>query len=465
MGTGSSELRIETGDVSRTSSIHFTDVMKSQESVDYDRSSELLQTFVTKLKQGNNSPMAHSIVGEYNMATKDNHVAVNEQSSASLEGVRLSKGVRDSTGSSESKRDAQSLSLNPYSLELGSRLGQGRESEVFSSVFMNRPVAVKLLRLGSTPAILAPIQSNMMASPLQHKLTSLHPVPNASPQVRQVRKVTIERKTTTAMSVRSDKFGLDAKSAMKAFSNEVALLMGLKHRNLIEFLGFGCNEGRNFIIIELATKGTLFDILSSKQPISAKLKRKLMLQTSSGMAYLHQCHPPIIHQDLKSLNLLLSDDWSIKIADFGIAQEVTHLSLLRSVWYSTQSSDTSNVTSSTFSVSNTEEGQGHGGTLQWMPPELIVAKDICLSTKIDVFSFAVVLWEVCSRKRPWNGINTRIISDSVVSGGRLPKSESWPIEVRMLIDKCWAHDPSQRPEFRSIKSELKEIRFPEDAHK
>ncbi|KAI3968754.1 hypothetical protein MKX01_028904 [Papaver californicum] len=101
------------------------------------------------------------------------------------------------------------------------------------------------------------------------------------------------------------------------------------------------------------------------------------LLQARGINYLHNCDPPVVHRDLKSSNLLVDKNWTVKVGDFG-------LSRLKHATYLT-----------------TKTGKG---TPQWMAPEVI--RNDPSDEKSDVYSFGVILWEIATRKIPWDTLNS-----------------------------------------------------------
>ena len=103
----------------------------------------------------------------------------------------------------------------------------------------------------------------------------------------------------------------------------------------------------------------------SKGEIDWEQRRNLALDTARAMNYLHERPKPILHRDLKSLNLLLDENNRVKLADFGWTKGLEN--------YMT----------------------GKIGTYQWMAPEVVSSHQY--TEKADVFSFAIILWEIASR--------------------------------------------------------------------
>ncbi|KAJ3411987.1 hypothetical protein HDV05_001416 [Chytridiales sp. JEL 0842] len=269
-------------------------------------------------------------------------------------------------------------------LVLRQRLGQGRESEVFKSSWMGITVAVKYFRYN-------PIDKD--------------------------------------------------EDTMTSFTNEAALLMSIKHPNIISFMGFGSNPPHHFLIMEFMTRGSLFDVLgNSSISLNADRKKTMLLDAANGMMYLHTSK--VVHADLKSLNLLVDEKWSVKVADFGIAREIR--------------------TNEWGEDENAGENEGmHGGTLQWMAPELLNDDTKEFTTKIDIFAFGVVMWEVATRKRPWKSVPPPQIAQSVRDGLRpAVPAEEWNKPFKQLVEKCWHQKPSSRPEFSRIVKSLQKIKVP-----
>jgi|JI6StandDraft_1071083.scaffolds.fasta_scaffold07031_10 serine/threonine protein kinase len=122
------------------------------------------------------------------------------------------------------------------------------------------------------------------------------------------------RETTVAVKL----FKIDtSESSVKDFLSECHAMEALRHPNIVLFLG-ACTKAPNFaIVLEYCSKGTLWSILQSNVELSWEDRRRFALDTARGMNYLHACEVPILHRDLKSLNLLLDESYRVKLADFG----------------------------------------------------------------------------------------------------------------------------------------------------
>ncbi|KAB5524972.1 hypothetical protein DKX38_022721 [Salix brachista] len=158
------------------------------------------------------------------------------------------------------------------------------------------------------------------------------------------------------------------------FISEVALLFRLRHPNIITFVA-ACKKPPVFCIItEYLAGGSLRKFLHQQEPHSVPLNLvlKLALDIAHGMQYLHS--QGILHRDLKSENLLLGEDMSVKVADFGIS----------------------------CLESQCGSAKGFTGTYRWMAPEMIKEKHH--TKKVDVYSFGIVLWELLTAMTPFDNM-------------------------------------------------------------
>ncbi|KAK7355606.1 hypothetical protein VNO80_14866 [Phaseolus coccineus] len=157
---------------------------------------------------------------------------------------------------------------------------------------------------------------------------------------------------------------------------EVNLLGRLRHRNIVRLLGFLYNDADVMIVYEFMHNGNLGDALHGKQ--SGRLlvdwvsRYNIALGIAEGLVYLHHdCHPPVIHRDIKSNNILLDANLEARIADFGLAKM-----MLRK-----------NETVTTIA-----------GSYGYIAPEY--GYSLKVDEKIDIYSYGVVLLELLTGRRP-----------------------------------------------------------------
>ncbi|KAM7072201.1 receptor-interacting serine/threonine-protein kinase 2 isoform 1-T1 [Acridotheres tristis] len=218
---------------------------------------------------------------------------------------------------------------------------------------------------------------------------------------------------------------------------EAEILHKVRFTYILPILGI-CNEPEFLgIVTEYMTNGSLNQLLHGKDvypDIPWCLRFRILYEIALGVNYLHNMNPPLLHHDLKTQNILLDDEFHVKIADFGMSK-----------W---------RVIS--MSQSRSESSLPEGGTIIYMPPEdYNPSQKTRASVKHDIYSYAVIIWEVMSRKQPFEEvINPLQIMYSVSQGQRLDLSEgslSMDIPHRGLIirlmESGWAQNPDERPSF------------------
>ncbi|EEF43792.1 serine/threonine/tyrosine-protein kinase HT1 isoform X1 [Ricinus communis] len=209
------------------------------------------------------------------------------------------------------------------------------------------------------------------------------------------------------------------------FKSEVALLSRLFHPNIVQFIAACKRPPVYCIITEYMSQGTLRMYLNKKEPYSLSTETilRLALDISRGMEYLHS--QGVIHRDLKSNNLLLNDEMRVKVADFGTSCLETQC----------------------------RETKGNKGTYRWMAPEMIKEKPY--TRKVDVYSFGIVLWELTTALLPFQGMTPVQAAFAVAEKNeRPPLPASCQPALAHLIKRCWAANPSKRPDFSYIVSAL-----------
>ncbi|XVF86094.1 hypothetical protein PTKIN_Ptkin18bG0013500 [Pterospermum kingtungense] len=207
----------------------------------------------------------------------------------------------------------------------------------------------------------------------------------------------------------------------KPFHQELSVLATLNHPNIVRFIGACRKPEVCCIVTEYAKGGSLRQFLEKRKsgPMPLKLTLKYALDVAKGMSYIHGLG--FIHRDLKSDNLLIAADKSIKIADFGFARIEAQNELMTP----------------------------DAGTYRWMAPELIQRKRY-YTRKVDVYSFGVVLWELITGLLPYGRMTGLEVANSVVRGGRPDIPVDCIPVLREIITTCWDSDPDVRPHFPQI---------------
>ncbi|CAL8313089.1 unnamed protein product, partial [Boreogadus saida] len=216
---------------------------------------------------------------------------------------------------------------------------------------------------------------------------------------------------------------IESESERKAFIVELRQLSRVNHPNIVKLYG-SCNSPV-CLVMEYAEGGSLYNVLHGAEPLpfyTASHAMSWCFQCSQGVAYLHGMKPKaLIHRDLKPPNLLLvSGGTVLKICDFGTACDIqTHMT-------------------------------NNKGSAAWMAPEVFEGSNY--SEKCDVFSWGIILWEVITRKKPFDEIGGPAfrIMWAVHNGTRPPLIKNLPKALESLMTRCWSKDPTQRPSMEEI---------------
>nr|XP_046154128.1 mitogen-activated protein kinase kinase kinase 7-like isoform X1 [Oncorhynchus gorbuscha]XP_046154129.1 mitogen-activated protein kinase kinase kinase 7-like isoform X1 [Oncorhynchus gorbuscha] len=216
---------------------------------------------------------------------------------------------------------------------------------------------------------------------------------------------------------------IESESERKAFIVELRQLSRVNHPNIVKLYG-SCNNPV-CLVMEYAEGGSLYNVLHGAEPLPCYTASHAMswcFQCSQGVAYLHGMKPKaLIHRDLKPPNLLLVAGGTVlKICDFGTACDIqTHMT-------------------------------NNKGSAAWMAPEVFEGSNY--SEKCDVFSWGIILWEVITRRKPFDEIGGPAfrIMWAVHNGTRPPLIKSLPKPIESLMTRCWSKDPSQRPSMEEI---------------
>ena len=220
-----------------------------------------------------------------------------------------------------------------------------------------------------------------------------------------------------------DSFDIDEQ---KSFFDEMNMLASLRHPNIVSFFGGYINEHQKpCLVLELASRGTLSSVLyDSEIKLSTSRRFQIILQTVQALVYLHSHNPPIIHRDLKPDNILINSDWSVKLADFGLARTLA-----------------SSMTSMQ-------------GTVKWMAPEILSNNPY--TEKADIYSLSLIMWEVLTGKKFFEEFNfTSQLEVQVVNHKLRPTiPENISKTMKDIIVSCWNPIPNNRPNALDIAKRL-----------
>lgn len=224
---------------------------------------------------------------------------------------------------------------------------------------------------------------------------------------------------------------------LEEFALEVDIMRRLRHPNVLLLMGVVTAAGSLSIVTEFIHRGSLFKLLHRPQPEAVKAalaedrrRIRFCIDVAKGMHYLHTCIPIIVHRDLKSPNLLVDKDWTVKVCDFGMSR----------------------MKKNTFLSS-----KSNAGTPEWMAPEVLRNEES--DEKCDVYSYGVILWEIATMKEPWAELNAMQVVGAVGFQGKRLDLENNKIcpEMKELLKRCFSEKSSGRPSFLECCERTKEI--------
>ncbi|XP_053415130.1 receptor-interacting serine/threonine-protein kinase 2 isoform X4 [Nycticebus coucang] len=228
---------------------------------------------------------------------------------------------------------------------------------------------------------------------------------------------------------------------------EAEILHKARFSYILPILGI-CNEPEFLgIVTEYMPNGSLNELLHRKTEypdVAWPLRFRILHEIALGVNYLHNMNPPLLHHDLKTQNILLDNEFHVKIADFGLSK-----------WRLMS-----------LSQSRSSKSAPEGGTIIYMPPENYEpGQKSRASVKHDIYSYAVIMWEVLSRKQPFEEVTNPLQIMYSVSQGHRPDTseESLPYDIPhrtlmiSLIESGWAQNPDERPSFLKCLIELEPV--------
>ncbi|KAL2475187.1 Mitogen activated protein kinase kinase kinase-related [Abeliophyllum distichum] len=207
------------------------------------------------------------------------------------------------------------------------------------------------------------------------------------------------------------------------FCNEISILSRIRHPNVILFLGACTNPPRLSLVTEYMEMGSLYYLIHAsglKKKLSWQRRLKMLCDICRGLMCIHRMK--IVHRDLKSANCLVNKHWTVKICDFGLSRVLT----------TTPMKDCCSA-----------------GTPEWMAPELI--RNEPFTEKCDIFSLGVIIWELCTLKKPWEGVPSVQVVYAVANDGQRLEIPEGPLSK--LIADCWA-EPDERPSCQEVLARL-----------
>jgi serine/threonine protein kinase len=235
----------------------------------------------------------------------------------------------------------------------------------------------------------------------------------------------------------------------KEFGKEMLILSQINHRNIVKLLGCCLEVEVPMLVYEFIPNGTLFQLIHGNlgRQISLATRMQIAHQSAEALAYLHSwASPPILHGDVKSANILINLDYTVKVSDFGA-----------SILAPTDESQFVTIVQ---------------GTCGYLDPEYM--QTCQLTDKSDVYSFGVVLLELLTRKKPLKlggpedekSLALKFIS--LAKEGKIEEIFDYEIkneenmevleEVAELAKQCLEMSGANRPSMKDVSEKLGSLR-------
>ena len=209
------------------------------------------------------------------------------------------------------------------------------------------------------------------------------------------------------------------------FIKEINIIASMRHPNIVLFMGVTIDNNTYYMITEYLPPGSLHEYLhlskkNKKQPLTDKQKIKIAFQIAIAVQYIHSRQ--ILHCDLKSANVLIDNNFNIKLIDFGLSNYMN------------------------------EPPKGYIGTPRWMAPEILKGGQYTVSS--DIFSYGMILMELITEKVPYYDVfNYEVPKEKIkkyvcyqINQNKpiLPVSKTGNKVLRYIASKCLEAKPENR---------------------
>lgn len=213
------------------------------------------------------------------------------------------------------------------------------------------------------------------------------------------------------------------KQVERDFSREIDIISQISHPNIVRFLG-AVQEVPRFCFVMEYCEGNVESFLQMISETGVMITWDLLINIALGaaraIAYLHGLDPQVLHRDIKPSNLLLTNDFVVKVTDFGLSRM----------------------------VDGGSRRMTKCGSMFWIAPEII--RGDAYDSAVDVYSFGISMWGIFNFKKPFEGEDPEQLPYLVAVKKSRPDMGEIPSYLNDLVQQCWADDPTTRPSFEDI---------------
>jgi serine/threonine-protein kinase len=238
-------------------------------------------------------------------------------------------------------------------------------------------------------------------------------------------------------------------AALERFQREARAVSALNHPHICALYDIGTHNGVPFLVMELLTGSTLHHRISGK-PLPMDMLLEFAVQTADALDAAHSLG--IVHRDIKSANILVTDRGQIKMVDFGLAKLI-------------QAHEVGDAKTNFSTAAQPTAAGATLGTLSSMSPEQARGEE--LDGRTDLFSFGVVLFEMATGYDPFPGKTTALIFNAILNATPVPPSSINPLvhpEYDHIVAKALEKDRELRYQSAGeMWSDLKRLRRQSDA--
>jgi eukaryotic-like serine/threonine-protein kinase len=234
-------------------------------------------------------------------------------------------------------------------------------------------------------------------------------------------------------------------AARRRFQREAQTASSLNHPHIVTVHDAGEIEGRQYLVTEYVDGGTLKDWAKhpeSKDRRTCREVLELLVGVADGLSTAHDAG--ILHRDIKPANILITRSGYAKLADFGLAKLVEA---------PVPHEATPDEATRTLTEKHTRPGVVVG-TIAYMSPEQASGKP--LDARSDIFSFGVVLYQMLTGRRPFEGATDLETLQTIIHGTREPLPADVPAALRGVVDKALEKDPVKR--YQSMREMVVDLR-------